>query len=39
MDGVKGLYKGMTASIIGIVPYWAAYFGIYDTGKKYLPLL
>lgn len=38
-DGVKGLYKGMTASVIGIIPYWAAYFGIYDTGKKYIPIV
>lgn len=38
-DGIKGLYWGMFVSVIGIIPYWAAYFGLFDTGKKYIPLV
>lgn len=38
-DGVKGLYRGMTISVLGIIPYRAAYFGLYDTGKRYLPMV
>lgn len=38
-DGVAGLYRGLTISIIGIIPYRAAYFGLYDTGKKKLPII
>lgn len=29
----------MTVSVLGIIPYRAAYFGLYDTGKKYIPLV
>lgn len=38
-DGIPGLYRGLTISVIGIIPYRAAYFGLYDTGKKKLPIL
>lgn len=38
-DGIKGLYRGMTVSVLGIIPYRAAYFGLYDTGKKYIPMV
>jgi solute carrier family 25 (adenine nucleotide translocator) protein 4/5/6/31 len=38
-DGVPGLYRGLTISILGIIPYRAAYFGLYDTGKKQFPIL
>ena len=38
-DGVKGLYRGMTVSVIGVIPYRAAYFGLFDTGKRYLPMV
>jgi len=31
-----GLYRGFGISVVGIVMYRAAYFGIFDTGKVYL---
>jgi len=33
-DGVRGLYKGMTAPMIGITPIFAVYFMGYDMGKS-----
>ncbi len=38
-DGVPGLYRGLTISVLGIIPYRAAYFGLYDTGKKHIPII
>ena len=35
-DGVFGLYRGFGISVVGIVFYRAAYFGLYDTGKVYI---
>lgn len=35
-DGILGLYRGLCISVAGIIPYRAAYFGLYDTGKKKL---
>ena len=35
-DGLLGLYKGFTISIIGITAYRSVYFGVFDTGKDYL---
>jgi solute carrier family 25 (adenine nucleotide translocator) protein 4/5/6/31 len=32
-DGPAGLYRGFGISVIGIVFYRAAYFGMFDTGK------
>ena len=32
-DGVAGLYQGFVISVIGIVVYRAAFFGLYDTIK------
>jgi solute carrier family 25 (mitochondrial adenine nucleotide translocator), member 4/5/6/31 len=32
-DGVGGLYKGFGISVVGIIAYRAAYFGMFDTGK------
>lgn len=36
-DGIAGLYRGMVISIIGIIPYRASYFGLFDTGKRMIP--
>ena len=38
-DGVAGLYRGMFISILGIIPYRASYFGLFDTGKRMLPMV
>lgn len=38
-DGISGLYRGLTISVIGIIPYRAAYFGLFDTGKKKIPII
>lgn len=35
-DGVYGLYRGFGISVIGIIVYRAAYFGMYDTGRTFL---
>lgn len=32
-DGIKGLYRGFGASIVGITLYRGMYFGLYDTLK------
>lgn len=32
-EGLKGIFKGTVISCVGIFPYRAAYFGIYDTIK------
>jgi solute carrier family 25 (adenine nucleotide translocator) protein 4/5/6/31 len=32
-DGVRGLYRGIGASMIGVVLYRGIYFGAFDTGK------
>jgi len=35
-DGVSGLYRGFGISVVGIIAYRAAYFGMFDTGKPIL---
>ena len=35
-DGPIGLYRGFGISVVGIIFYRAAYFGIFDTGKPFL---
>ena len=35
-DGVGGLYRGFGISVVGIIAYRAAYFGMFDTGKVLL---
>jgi solute carrier family 25 (adenine nucleotide translocator) protein 4/5/6/31 len=35
-DGLQGLYRGFGISVIGIIFYRAAYFGMFDTGKVLL---
>lgn len=35
-DGAPGLYRGFGISVIGIIFYRAAYFGMFDTGKVML---
>ncbi|XP_024538611.1 ADP,ATP carrier protein 3-like [Selaginella moellendorffii] len=35
-DGVFGLYRGFSASIVGIVLYRSLYFGIYDSVKPFV---
>lgn len=32
-DGPQGLYRGFGISVVGIIAYRAAYFGMFDTGK------
>jgi len=32
-DGPAGLYRGFGISVVGIIAYRAAYFGMFDTGK------
>ena len=35
-DGPIGLYRGFGISVVGIIAYRAAYFGMFDTGKAFL---
>jgi len=35
-DGAAGLYRGFGISVIGIIFYRAAYFGMFDTGKVFM---
>lgn len=35
-DGPQGLYRGFGISVVGIIAYRAAYFGMFDTGKVML---
>jgi solute carrier family 25 (mitochondrial adenine nucleotide translocator), member 4/5/6/31 len=35
-DGFYGLYRGFGISVVGIIVYRAAYFGMFDTGKVML---
>jgi solute carrier family 25 (mitochondrial adenine nucleotide translocator), member 4/5/6/31 len=35
-DGAYGLYRGFGISVVGIILYRAAYFGMFDTGKVFL---
>jgi len=36
-DGIIGLYRGFFVSIYGIIVYRGAYFGLFDTFKKFVP--
>lgn len=36
-SGISGLYNGVGVSIIGIIPYRGAYFGLFDTLSGYNP--
>jgi solute carrier family 25 (adenine nucleotide translocator) protein 4/5/6/31 len=36
-QGVKGLYNGIGVSIMGIIPYRGAYFGLFDTLSGFNP--
>ena len=35
-DGLVGLYRGLSVSMVGIFVYRALYFGTYDSGKKWV---
>lgn len=35
-DGPIGLYRGFGISVVGIIAYRAAYFGMFDTGKAFM---
>jgi solute carrier family 25 (adenine nucleotide translocator) protein 4/5/6/31 len=35
-DGVYGLYRGFSISVVGIIIYRTLYFGLFDTGKSIL---
>ncbi|WFD32751.1 hypothetical protein MSPP1_003802 [Malassezia sp. CBS 17886] len=35
-DGVRGFYRGLGPTMIGYLPTWAIYFGVYDTCKQHM---
>jgi solute carrier family 25 (adenine nucleotide translocator) protein 4/5/6/31 len=35
-ETILGLYKGFTASVVGVFIYRGLYFGFYDSGKTFL---
>ncbi|EAR87187.1 ADP/ATP transporter on adenylate translocase (macronuclear) [Tetrahymena thermophila SB210] len=34
-DGLQGIYRGLSVSLVGIFVYRALYFGTFDTGKRW----
>jgi solute carrier family 25 (mitochondrial adenine nucleotide translocator), member 4/5/6/31 len=36
-SGISGLYNGVGVSVLGIIPYRGAYFGLFDTLSGYNP--
>jgi solute carrier family 25 folate transporter 32 len=32
-EGMRGLYRGLTPTVVGYLPTWAIYFTIYDYCK------
>ena len=34
-DGLKGLYRGVSPTIVGYLPTWSLYFFIYDSSKQF----
>lgn len=35
-DGLQGIYRGLSVSLVGIFVYRAFYFGTYDSGKRWV---
>ncbi|SJM86349.1 related to Mitochondrial nicotinamide adenine dinucleotide transporter 1 [Zygosaccharomyces bailii] len=38
-EGVRGLYKGLTAIVLGYFPTWMIYFSVYESCKDFYPKL
>lgn len=36
-DGILGLYRGFTPSVMGIIVYRGLYFGVYDSLSEWIP--
>jgi len=34
-DGIKGMYRGLGPMMIGYIPTWAVYMGVYDRAKRF----
>lgn len=34
-DGVRGMYRGLGPMLIGYLPTWAVYMGVYGSSKEY----
>lgn len=32
-EGIRGLYRGLTPTVVGYIPTWAIYFTAYDYCK------
>ena len=34
-DGVRGMYRGLSPMVLGYLPTWAVYMGVYDRSKEF----
>lgn len=34
-DGFRGLYRGLGPMLLGYLPTWAVYMGVYDSSREY----